>query len=504
MGKTIYTDDYIKNYFTNINTDYELINIKYDKNGSRTERFITLKHKLCGKIFDIRVSKFFVENQRCSCLRKRDSAMIKTKEDFQNFLDKKFGKNEYTIISEYLGRKSPLTLKHSCGETYTIKRAEFLLDKRSKNSGLCPVCTLGNKNTEDILNKKLIKYANVKLAEPFVPGKNMFLVENLTCHHKYLARNYDLFKEGLVHGCPICNPVGTSKGQSEVEDYIKTFYTGEIKKKFRLERQELDIYLPDKKLGIEYDGLYWHCEKHIEDNYSIKKTKFFKDKGIRVIHIFEDEWLYKKEQCKDKLKSIISPELNTKIYARKCKIAEISKIEKSDFLNQNHIQGNDKANYQYGLYYQDNLVAVMTFSKLRKVLGNEKNIDGHYELSRYAGKIGYTILGGFSKLVDYFIKKENPESLVTYADIRWSSLDKNLYSNNQYFKYDHETQPSYYYTKDFNHRLYRYNFRKNNLKNMPGYDIKKSERKIMNENKYYRVYDCGTLVYKYTKKEQED
>ena len=115
----------------------------------------------------------------------------------------------------------------------------------------------------------------------------------------------------------------------------------------------------------------------------LDKTLFFKTKGIRIIQIFSDEWENKKEIVKDKLKSILGVQ-KEKIYARNCSFKEINSIDRNYFLNENHIQGADRASISYGLFYNEKLVAVMSLTKLRKALGQNSK-EGYFELSRCIG-----------------------------------------------------------------------------------------------------------------------
>ena len=159
------------------------------------------------------------------------------------------------------------------------------------------------------------------------------------------------------------------------------------------------------------------------------------------------------------------------------------------FLNEYHIQGEDKSNISYGLFYKDELCAVMTFCKLRNSLGNRNNNDTEYELSRFASK--YHIPGGFSKLFSHFVKSnENIIKIKTYADLRWSDKKSNVYEKNG-FKLNSMSKPSYYYM-DGRKRYHRYNFRKNVLKEkFPDlYDPNLTEFQIMDKTPYKRIWDC--------------
>ena len=139
----------------------------------------------------------------------------------------------------------------------------------------------------------------------------------------------------------------------------------------------------------------------------------------------------------------------------------------------------------------------MSFIKLRKALGRN-NKDGVYELSRFAGKLNTTIIGGFSKLLKYAINNYDIKEIITYADLRFTRQNQNVYLKNN-FVLDHISKPSYFYLdKNAKKRYYRFNVRKQVLKEkFPNiYDDKKTETQIMKEAGYYKIWDCGNLVYK--------
>ena len=140
----------------------------------------------------------------------------------------------------------------------------------------------------------------------------------------------------------------------------------------------MDIIIPSKNIAIEFDGLYWHNETKVNKNYHLNKTIECLTNGIRLIHIFEDEWVNKKEIVKSRLNTILGNVTN-KIYARKCEIKEISNETCKTFLDNNHIQGGINAPIRYGLFYNDDLVSVMNFCKPRKNLG-QSGSKNEYEL----------------------------------------------------------------------------------------------------------------------------
>ena len=226
------------------------------------------------------------------------------------------------------------------------------------------------------------------------------------------------------------------------------------------------------------------------------KTKICNDLGITLIHIFEDEWLQKRDIVESKLKHLLKIQGN-RIVAKKCKVQEITSKSKNNFLNEHHLQGQDISEVNLGLFHEEDLVSVMTFSKPRITMGKKVTEKKEYELSRFACIKNYNIVGGAGKLLEYFKRNYIWEEIYTYADLRWSK--GNLYKTLK-MEFDHMVKPNYWYFKiDDKERFYRYGFRKQRLKILfPESDITKPEAMIMLENGYDRIWDCGCLKYKLT------
>lgn len=294
--------------------------------------------------------------------------------------------------------------------------------------------------------------------------------------------------------CLICNPVLSGKSGMEIElqNFISENYNGEvIKNSKNITDGELDIYLPDLKLAIEFNGLFWHSSEFKESTYHLNKTIKCNDLGIDLIHIWEDDWVYKS----DIVKSIILNKLNksNKIGARKCSIRNLTNDEYRDFLIKNHIQGHVGALIKIGLIFDNEIVGVMSFGNLRKSLG-QKSKNGHYELLRFANKLGYVVVGGASKLFKYFIKNYTPLSIISYSDR--SRSNGNLYKKLG-FDFIKHSDPNYYYIID-EVRKHRFNFRKDKLVKM-GEDPNLTEIEIMKNKKINRIFDCGSDKWEFIK-----
>ena len=310
------------------------------------------------------------------------------------------------------------------------------------------------------------------------------------CNQEYNI-NYQAFAaraDSNVITCTFCNKIAVhSIEEKSLTSFIKSIYIGEVIENCRkvINGREIDIYIPEKKLAIEFDGLYWHNEVNKEPTYHLQKTELAERADIQMIHVFEDEWLYQQEVVKSRIKQLLG--LNRRIYARKCKCSVISHDVSKQFLDKYHLQHSCNSKYDYGLYYNDELVAVMTFGSTRFSHNNA------CELLRFATKTDISIIGGASKLFKHFLK-EHPEitNIVSYADRRWSI--GNLYKQLG-FTFTSKTKPSYYYIVDYK-RQNRMNFQKHKLV-AEGFDPNKTEHEIMLERKIYRIYDCGSLKFEF-------
>lgn len=286
--------------------------------------------------------------------------------------------------------------------------------------------------------------------------------------------------------CPGCSRENsTSKAELELYNTIKELLpTTEIYQsdKTQLYPFELDIYIPDLKLAFEYNGLYWHSESAGKSRwYHRKKLSECMKKDITLIQIFEDEWIHSKEKVVGRIKAKLG--VSDKIYGRNCIIRSIDKKVAFEFLNKYHIQGRGQAVYCYGLYHNNELVAVMSFSKLNKAKGST-HTEGVYELNRYAS-VG-TVIGGASKLFRQFIKDVLPNKIITYSDLRWNSGE--MYEKLGFEKIG-ETTPGYWYVSGTK-RIHRYKLRKQ--KDEPS-DIPESE--LRKSQGYHKIWDCGHNKY---------
>ena len=307
------------------------------------------------------------------------------------------------------------------------------------------------------------------------------------CRHE-ISYTKQMFQPSKIREdlCPRCYPPLINRSRLEDEVFAFVGSLVECKQAYRFDnsRRTIDIFVPSRNIGIEVNGLYWHSQQVLESNgYSkvkdFEKLKDINNVGIRLIQIFEDEWINNREVVKSRLKRIIGIKFDRTIYARHCVIREISSEESSVFCNSNHLQGNGRSNVRLGLYLDKELISVMTFSK-----SNLSRKVAEWELNRFCS-VEANIPGAASKLFSYFVKKYSPNKVITYADRRWS--DGNVYTILG-FEFDKYTVPNYWYIMNNSiKRIHRFSLRK--TENDPA-DV--TEKNIRIQQGYKIIYDSGS------------
>jgi len=303
--------------------------------------------------------------------------------------------------------------------------------------------------------------------------------------------NYFKRKQRNNKLCTICYPINenVSIKEKELLKFIKTIYTDTIIENYR-DVLEIDIFLPNLNIGIEFNGLYWHSDKFSKKERHLEKLNYFKEKNIKIYYIWEDDWDFKQEIVKSQIKNWLN-KTTEKIYARKCKYEEIYDIDLiRKFLNENHIQGFIHSTKKVGLFYNNELVSLMTFDKKE---GRKTLNENEWNLSRFCSKINFNVVGGFTKLLKNFINNNNINRIITYADKEWS--DGNVYLNND-FVLINESKVSYKYLVN-NKRIHKQNYTKKKLLRNFNCDEKLTEREITNKHNIYRIYDCGQMKFEF-------
>jgi len=292
-----------------------------------------------------------------------------------------------------------------------------------------------------------------------------------------------------------------SAGEEKIFEWLSQYSDNIVKNKRLPDIGEIDLYIPELKLGIEFDGLYWHSEEKRSKTYHQDKKIKCMENGIKLISVFEHE-LYDKF---DIIKSSILNHMNiytSKVRASSCDIRQINHDDSKAFFESNHIQGFSSQKICLGLYHNNVLIYAMSFGKPRF---NKKY---EWEIIRMCCLKGYKVYGGASKLWKYFIEMYDPKSVISYCNLRYGH--GNVY-NVLGFEQKNITSPSYFYfnpnkNKNLNNRnkieiLTRYQTQKHKLSNiLENYNPNYTESQNMKNSGYLRVYDAGNCVFVFVAK----
>lgn len=279
-----------------------------------------------------------------------------------------------------------------------------------------------------------------------------------------------------------------SWAEREIQSTIAQMYAGKVLTNSRkvIHPLEVDCFLPELQLAFEYNGLHWHSESVIQDrSYHLEKTRKCEKVGVTLVHIFESDWVHKRDIVVARMSSLL--DADTKMDACEFRVVRVSERIKTSFLKRNHIHGSCRSSYSIGLAREQKLYAIMTFDEVHDAS------DSHWTIRRFCERQGVTIIDGAKILLEAFVDRVNPKSVLSQVDRRWG--DDNLYSSLG-FHLVQETPPGFSYTKGT--RMYdRLEFQKRKLsKVLANFDPVMTVYENMRNHGYDRIWDCGHLVYK--------
>lgn len=440
--------------------------------------------------YEVKVSTLLKDRGKCKACSSKSMTAVEFDTKLRNKYSNEFSFNR----DEYVNMSIPVTF--TCSEHgHTFRRTPTAMLNGSHYM-TCPVCSKEvynidrRKSTEEFIHQLEGVYGKDAFDTSGLVYTKSSEYVTLVC--KECGRTFTKEANSLLqgHGCPY-HHMNTSTPEDEITDFLTGLGEHVVTndRKTLPNRYELDILLPEHKLAIEFDGIFWHNELLKDKQYHLNKTVECEKKGIRLLHIFEDEWRNKSDIWKSMLCTILRHSVE-RIYARKCNVCHVDSKTAREFIDKNHLQGKCNSQYNYGLYYDGELVSLMTFGKTRHFIGGSSH---QYELLRFCSKLGMTVVGGASKLLSHFIEDMNPQSIVSYADRRWSC--GNLYDRLGFTLYN-KSNPNYYYIIN-GERKNRFNFRKSILIKKYGCPQEMSEHEFCLQNKWYRIYDCGCLCYEW-------
>ena len=468
---------------------------KYDrKEALRKRKETCLKKYGCENVSQCKeihqkVLKTFSEHTRKEInksVKQRKATKLKRYGD-ENYFDKnkskqtrqKFAQEDKHYLSNIIEKRKQTCLK-KYGKTSSVQ-TKFVSEKRIYQRYLRQFEALNN--NQDF--------------SPLFSFQEYFSVRNSVklkwkckhCEKIFESKVYD--KNRFLPRCYSCFPKrsSTSKEEKQLIKYLNSIYTGKIKTSTRkiISPQELDIYLPDEKIAIEFNGLYWHSDKNGTTNdYHLNKTEWCEGKGIQLIHIFEDEWKFKQNLVKNYLKQILDLVQN-KVSIENCEVKQIFDSDIVDnFLSENQLQDIFSSNIYFGVYFANQLIKIMCF---------KQQLDC-FEIVNICDKVDYFVENGNNVLIDNFLKYYYCKKLTITFDRRFL-IDKSFEEFG--FKQMGKTIPGFYYW-NYRKKQYKENIEKSQklLSEISNYNYLLSEKENMHANGYACIYNSGYVIYEKT------
>lgn len=420
-----------------------------------------------------------------------------------------------------IAEKSPKTLKHKyqSGEitpwqkgltketsasvkkmSHTIKQ-QYLAGRRNWNHGLTKSIDSRIVDIAEKIREKMLLPSNEVLRR--VAGVDTFNIVDVSqfngingymdfscneCGHIISRTLKWVMKDPM---CPSCSP--KSRGQCEIYEFIKQLgYTNlALDAQNVIAPKYVDIWVPDKKFAIEYNGLYWHSQHMLQSRlkasddsmrYHEMKTQTCAEKHIRLLHVWEDEWRDKRPIIESMIRARLGE--TTRVFdARRCKIVELTGKEGRDvrrsFFEANHIDGDVRATHAWALYYHDMPVACISLRKPSNMSMKSWGFDSCWEIARFATLCDSRVRGGLGRLVKH-AKRQLTLPLVTYVDLRHG--DGNSYRSVGFEDRGKTQQPRFWWT-DYVERYDRFKYRADKARGM-------TEAQVADEAGVVRVYGC--------------
>ena len=411
-----------------------------------------------------------------------------TQEEFLSQCKLAHGTRYSYYKTKYIGKTKHITI--TC-----IIHGDFLQKAEThKKGGGCPACGIISAHnhfratTEEFIEKSRKVHGDLyDYSKSEYIGKHHPITISCSKHGDFIlpmAQRHYLSGTNNFSGCPKCVTTGSSLMEQELANFVKSLGLVTLENnRTIISPQELDIVIPELKIAIEFNGAYWHSEQAGKDkNYHLAKLNKTREAGYRLIQIFENEWVHKKEIVMNRIRHILGKDTQIRLYARKLVCKDVTPLQAREFFTKYHIQGPCSARVAYGLFKDDELVACMSFGVNR--FTKEKGI----ELIRYA--TAYNVVGGFSKLLAHF-KKRNTEvkSITSYSDKNWSIGE--VYEKNG-FKHIGRSAPGYFYSDRDLNRVNRVSMQRHKLKDkLEIFDESKTEVENVIANGYFRIFDSG-------------
>ncbi len=489
----------------------------------KNPNFASIECAACKKQFDVKWQKRNIQKY-CSKTCSANDPVVKEKNrvGVAETFKKKYG--GHAMTTEATKNNFRAAMKEAYGKEYSTQIPAIqakIKQSNMKRFGVENVLEAGSRVREQVIRTWLTKYGTdnpgksseviakrskrkqdnhyAELQKMFADGDIEWLIKDGEYEGYHFSKRYQFRCKKCNHGfestvyvpqevfCEVCHPTRKNSGENTLLEFLNTELGGKVISRHNrqiLDGKELDFYIPDLKLAIEYNGLYWHKEGvRISKNYHLEKTNKCQAAGIHLIHIFETEWLHKPNIVKSILRQSLGSPV-AKIHGRECEVRKVDHETKRQFLEQCHLQGDDKCSVAIGLFYKNSLVGLMTFCKSRF----DKKYE--WEISRFCNALNTKIHGGASKLFASFLQDHGPKSVVSYSDRRYFS--GGVYKGLGMEFVGNTAQGYHYISPDYKALFNRQMFQKKKLAaKLEKFDPTLSEWENMKLNGFDRIWDCG-------------
>jgi hypothetical protein len=435
---------------------------------------------------------------KCAVEARSGKTRFTRKQMLAKFKDAHNDRYDYSL-TEYKGQQTPVII-------VCKSHGEFLQKPEYHWSGSgCPTCYHQDRRgasqrdtlesvVEKIKNQfgDLFDLSNVTYVNSQQKIKVVCTKHNEECETK---------ANWLINGCnpcPKCNHMKSSQ-ELAVAKFIKAFTSVIQRDRSVIKPKELDIYMPNNALAVEYSGMYWHSHGSIEEENKSRYNHYNKYKsceanGVRLITVYETEWIERQKAIKRLLRNSIGKSKG-KLMARKCELKKVTRQEAGSFYDKYHPQGGAGNGEHYGLYWKNKLVSCMRFTYGVNDRGTAA-ANRVWTLSRYATRV--TVSGGASKLFKAFIEEYSPEEVKSFSDNRYFAggmyaqlgfdLEEDVSPDYQIWSPKIGLKPkSHYQRRNIQQRLIEHG--------MPDVFDPKTDTRTEREMTYLmgarRIYDCG-------------
>jgi hypothetical protein len=452
--------------------------------------------ELCGKSVEFKKTKLKYDTF-CSvqCATRSDTTKNKRKETNVT----RYGVFNVSNVDRIQEQKAQTLLKNY--GTINMNHIDVINDKRKSTNILKygHYNPFGSDIIKDVIkNTNTTRYGIQHIGSSFIGTDALSKLNDskwlTTQHHENKRTLREIAHELEVDPTTVsnyCNKLGVevkhffvSNGEQDVFKFVTSLTDLIVLTNVRdiIPPYELDIVIPELRLAIEYCGLYWHSDRFKSKYYHHDKTQQCVKQGYNLITIFEDNWLNQTDIVKTLLRERLNVNEQSRVYARQCTVKVVDVQERQPFFNVNHIQGDSRSSYSYGLYHDETLVACLS------LIRRNHNV---YEINRYATSI--KVVGGFSKLLHHFkIVHPTWKRIYTFADKSWSA--GRLYEVTGFTRVT-DVLPSYNYVVGTK-RVHRSNFMRKFLHSkLEVFDPNLTEFENCDKNGMLRVWNCGYIKF---------